>query len=168
MRRWLRTAWLAGGGCALASGMLLTAASPGLAATAGGTRADGTAAGRATATPDGRPLCAAPSRPVLAARMSAQIAVALRGRSSTVGLAVSAPAAGLSCAFQASRHFDSASVVKATILAALLYARGGDLSDDEENEADSMITEVGQRRRVRPVVRCRPRRAGAVPRARRA
>ncbi|MCW2930343.1 MAG: secreted protein [Actinomycetia bacterium] len=136
MRRWLRTAWLAGGGCVLASGMLLTAGSPSLAATAGGT-----APARTTATPDGQPLCIAPSRPALAARMSAQIAAALRGRSSTAGLAVSDPAAGLSCAFQASRHFDSASVVKATILAALLRARGGDLTDDEQDEATLMITE---------------------------
>ncbi|HEY6788088.1 MAG TPA: serine hydrolase [Trebonia sp.] len=136
MQRWLRTASLAGGGCVLAGGMLLAAASPGLAATA-----SGTAPVRAAATPDGQPLCTAPSRPALAARMSAQIAAALQGRSSTVGLAVSDPAAGLSCAFQASRHFDSASVVKATILAALLRARGGDLTDDEQDEATLMITE---------------------------
>ncbi|HEX3955541.1 MAG TPA: serine hydrolase [Trebonia sp.] len=136
MRHWLRTASLAGGGCVLAGGMLLAAASPGLAATA-----IGTAPARAAATPAGQPLCTAPSRPALAARMSAQIAAALQGRSSTVGLAVSDPAAGLSCAFQASRHFDSASVVKATILAALLRARGGDLTDDEQDEATLMITE---------------------------
>jgi hypothetical protein len=143
MRRWLRVAWLAGGGCALAGGMLLGgAASPGLAATAGRTGPIGAAApARNTVAPDGQPLCTAPSRPALAARMSAQIAAALQGRSSTVGLAVSDPAAGLSCAFQASRHFDSASVVKATILAALLRARGGDLTDDERDEATLMITE---------------------------
>jgi hypothetical protein len=143
MRRWLRVAWLAGGGCALAGGMLLGgAASPGLAATAGRAALVGAAApARNTVAPDGQPLCTAPSRPALAARMSAQIAAALQGRSSTVGLAVSDPAAGLSCAFQASRHFDSASVVKATILAALLRARGGGLTDDERDEATLMITE---------------------------
>ena len=133
---WLRPAWLAGGGCALAGGVLLAAAGPGLAATAGGT-----APVRVTAAPDERPLCTAPSRPALAARMSAQIAAALRGRSSTVGLAVTDPAAGLSCAFQASRPFDSASVVKATILAALLHARDGGLTGGERDEATLMITE---------------------------
>jgi hypothetical protein len=134
---WLRPTWLAGGGCVLAGGALFAAAaSPGLAATAGGA-----APVRLTAARDERPLCTAPSRPVLAARMSEQIAAALRGRSSAVGLAVADPAAGLSCAFQASRRFDSASVVKATILAALLHARGGGLTDDEQDEAASMITE---------------------------
>jgi hypothetical protein len=141
MWRWLRTAWLAGGGCALAGGMLLAEVGPGLAATAGGTTPIDTTAIDTTAAPGGQPLCTAPPRPVLAARMSAQIAAALRGRSSTVGLAVSDPAAGLSCGFQASRQFDSASVVKATILAALLHARGGDLTDDEQHEATAMITE---------------------------
>jgi Beta-lactamase enzyme family len=147
MRGWLRVAWLAGGGCALAGGMLLGgAASPGLAATAGRSApvravVVSTVPVHTAAAPDGQPLCTAPSRPALAARMSARIAAALQGRSSTVGLAVSDPAAGLSCAFQASRHFDSASVVKATILAALLRARGGGLTDDEQHEATLMITE---------------------------
>jgi beta-lactamase class A len=141
MRRGLRTAWLACGGCLLAGGLLLAAAGPGLAATTDGTAPIGTASLRTVATPNGRPLCTASSRPALAARMSAQIAATLQGRSSTVGLAVSAPAAGLSCAFQASRQFDSASVVKATILAALLHARGGGLTDDEQDEATLMITE---------------------------
>ena len=108
----------------LAGGMLLAMAGPGLAA-----------------LPQGQPLCTAPSRPALAARMSVQMAAALHGRSSTVGLAVTDPAAGLSCAFQASRQFDSASVVKATILAALLRARGGRLTSGEQGEATLMITE---------------------------
>jgi hypothetical protein len=116
--------------------MLLAAAHQGSTAMADGSVPIGTAV-----TPTGQPLCTAPSRPALAARMSTQLAAALRERSSTVGLAVSDPTAGLSCAFQASRQFDSASVVKATLLAALLRARGGSLTDQEQDEATLMITD---------------------------
>jgi len=86
-------------------------------------------------------VCSSPTHPQLAARMSVAIAAAVRGRESGTGLAVSAPAAGLTCELHASRQFDSASVVKATILAALLHRDGGDPTGWERQEATWMITQ---------------------------
>ena len=85
-------------------------------------------------------ICSSASDPGLAAEMSGQITAALRGRQSAVGLAVSDPATGLACELDASRQFDSASVVKATILAALLH-RDAQPDEAERLEATQMITE---------------------------
>ena len=57
--------------------------------------------------------------------MARGILAALRGRSSVVGLAASDPQYNLTCNFHASRHFDAASVIKATIISALLLKVGG-------------------------------------------
>ena len=65
-------------------------------------------------------FCRSSSHPALAARISRDLQAARRGRVSSVAVAVDAPAAGLTCALNGSRHFDSASVVKVTILGALL------------------------------------------------
>jgi len=65
-------------------------------------------------------ICRSSSHPALAARISGDLQAARRGRVSSVALAVDAPAAGLTCSLKGSRHFDSASVVKVTILGALL------------------------------------------------
>jgi hypothetical protein len=65
-------------------------------------------------------ICRSSSHPALAARISGDIQAARRGRVSSVAVAVDAPAAGLTCSLNGSRHFDSASVVKVTILGALL------------------------------------------------
>jgi hypothetical protein len=64
--------------------------------------------------------CRSGSDPALAARLAAGIDAAARHRVSAVAVAVSDPATGLHCWLNASAHFDSASVVKATILGALL------------------------------------------------
>jgi len=85
-------------------------------------------------------MCSSASNPGLADEMSGQITAALRGRQSAVGLAVSDPATGLACELDASRHFDSASVVKATILAALLH-RDAQPDEAERLAATRMITE---------------------------
>ena len=101
------------GGAALAALLPLAAAAPATAA----------ARPAAPAMPANRPaapLCRSAAHPALAARLSADLAAALRGRTDTVAIAVRDPAGGLSCALHASRHFDSASVVKATIMAAVL------------------------------------------------
>src|ERR1035441_2746553 len=64
--------------------------------------------------------CASPARPALAARLSRDIRSALPGPLSLVGLRVDDKSQQLSCWLNARTHFDSASVVKATILGALL------------------------------------------------
>ena len=65
-------------------------------------------------------VCRSSSHPALAARISGDIQAARRGRVSSVAVAVDAPAVGLTCSLNGSQHFDSASVVKVTILGALL------------------------------------------------
>src|ERR1700757_379201 len=65
-------------------------------------------------------ICRSSSHPALVARISGDIQAARRGRVSSAAVAVDAPAAGLTCSLNGSWHFDSASVVKVTILAALL------------------------------------------------
>jgi len=65
-------------------------------------------------------ICRSSSHPALAAKISGDIQAARRGRVSSVAVAVDAPAVGLTCSLNGSQHFDSASVVKATILGALL------------------------------------------------
>lgn len=80
---------------------------------------------------------------LLAARLSAGITAALRDRSSSVALDVDDPSAGISCQLDADQDFDSASIVKATILAALLCERAEDqesLSAAEQQLATEMIT----------------------------
>jgi len=64
--------------------------------------------------------CRSASHPALAARLAADIDAAMRHRVSAVAVGVSDPAAGLQCWLNSSEHFDSASVIKVTILAALL------------------------------------------------
>jgi beta-lactamase class A len=66
-------------------------------------------------------ICRSSSHSALAARISSDIQAARRGRVSSVAVAVDAPAVGLACSLNGSRHFDSASVVKVTILGALLH-----------------------------------------------
>jgi beta-lactamase class A len=65
-------------------------------------------------------VCGSRSHAALAARLARDIAAARRGRESTVAVAVDDPGAGLACWLNASAQFDSASVVKVTILGALL------------------------------------------------
>lgn len=110
----------------LATGVAGLAASPASAAVRAG--------------PPAGAICSSASDPGLAAEMSGQITAALGGRQSAVGLAVSDPATGLACELDASRQFDSASVVKATILAALLH-RDAQPDEAERLEATRMITE---------------------------
>jgi hypothetical protein len=75
---------------------------------------------------DGRPaaassaICQSSSHPALAATLSRDIRAALRGRVSAVAVGVDAPGHRLVCWLNSSQPFDSASVVKVTILGALL------------------------------------------------
>src|SRR5260370_33735275 len=65
-------------------------------------------------------VCGSARPPALAARLSSGIIAALRGRSSTVGLTVDDRVTGVTCRLHPHWHVDSASVVKVTILSALL------------------------------------------------
>jgi beta-lactamase class A len=65
-------------------------------------------------------VCMSSAHPGLAARMSRDIQAAHRDRISIVAVGVDDPVLGIECRLGSSRHFDSASVVKATILGALL------------------------------------------------
>ena len=65
-------------------------------------------------------ICGSSSHSALAARIGRDIQAARRGRVSTVAVAVDDPGLGLVCWLNRFRPFDSASVVKVTILGALL------------------------------------------------
>jgi hypothetical protein len=94
-------------------------ATRGAAAQAGAARS--AAAGAAGATGAKAAICRSAAHPALAARISRGIKAAISKRSSIVGVSADDRITGVTCAFQPDRHFYSASVVKATILAALLH-----------------------------------------------
>ncbi len=88
-------------------------------------------------------VCSSPSHSALAATLARGIQAARRGRVSTVAVRVDDPAAGLSCGLNSSLHFDSASVVKVTILGALLRKAMDQhryLTGTEAARARAMIT----------------------------
>jgi beta-lactamase class A len=85
------------------------------------------AAPAASASPAGPGLtaaaavaCTSTSHPAMAAALARDIQAARRGRSSTVAVWVDAPGTGVTCSLSGSSHFDSASIVKVTILGATL------------------------------------------------
>src|SRR6202034_2622931 len=88
-------------------------------------------------------LCTAPAdHRALAARVSADISAGLRGRNGQHAVSVYDRVTGLNCVYNGSKHFDSASIVKAIILGALLrwhQQTRTSLSEWEENEATLMI-----------------------------
>jgi beta-lactamase class A len=88
--------------------------------------------------------CKSSSHSALAARLDRDIDRALRGRVSAVAVGVDDPGRGLQCWLNSSAHFDSASVVKVTILAALLRKAQDQhryLTRTETALAEEMITE---------------------------
>jgi beta-lactamase class A len=100
----------------------------------------GAAAGQAGAS---SARCSSSSHPALAARIGRDIQAARRGRVSTVAVAVDDPGLGLECWLNRFSGFDSASVIKVTILAALLRKaedQHRDLTATEAGRARSMIT----------------------------
>jgi beta-lactamase class A len=100
----------------------------------------GAAAGPAAAS---SASCSSSSHPALAARIGRDIQAARRGRASTVAVAVDDPGLGLVCWLNRFSSFDSASVVKVTILAALLRKaedQHRNLTATEAARARSMIT----------------------------
>jgi beta-lactamase class A len=101
----------------------------------------GAVAGRAAAA---SATCKSSSHPALAATIGRDIAAARRGRVSTVAVAVDDPGLGLECWLNRFSTFDSASVIKVTILAALLRKAEDQhrhLTATEAAQAKLMITE---------------------------
>jgi Beta-lactamase enzyme family len=98
-------------------------------------------AGDVTAT--GSSICQSPTHPGLAARLSNGILAALRGRSSAVGLTVDDRVTRVTCTLHPHWHIESASVVKVTILSALLRKVHGPrrLTRAQRNLAYLMITQ---------------------------
>ena len=100
--------------------------------------------GSATAASAASPICTSAKRPSLAARISRGIKDALADRKdSVVGLAASDPALDLTCQFQQRLHFYAASVIKVTIISALLlkvHGPGG-LTKRQRHLAYLMITQ---------------------------
>jgi beta-lactamase class A len=88
-------------------------------------------------------ICTAPAKYAsLATRLSKDITAAIRGRSGSIAIRVEDARTGVECRYNEGRRSHSASVVKATILAALLYWRQHthtSLTSTEKHEATLMI-----------------------------
>lgn len=97
----------------------------------------------ATAPAVATPICTAPkAHAALAARLSKDIAAAMHGRSGHIAVRVEDVKTGVECRYNEGSRGHSASVVKATILAALLYWRQQthtSLTSTEKSEATLMI-----------------------------
>jgi hypothetical protein len=89
------------------------------------------------------PVCFSAAHPKLAARMSSGIMAALRGRRSLVGLTFADTSLRVTCKVNRGGHFYAASVIKVTIISALLEKTGGvsHLTTAQRSLAWSMITE---------------------------
>jgi Beta-lactamase enzyme family len=87
-------------------------------------------------------LCTSAKHPVMAARMTTRLDLSLEGRQSSVGLAAYDGRLGLICTLHPGWHFISASTIKATIISALLWKKGGPdhLTSTERSLAWKMIT----------------------------
>jgi Beta-lactamase enzyme family len=88
-------------------------------------------------------ICASSSHPALAARIGRAVEAVRRDRTSFVAVEVDDPGAGVVCRLDSTSHFDSASVVKVTILGALLrkaQAEHRSLTRAERALAWAMIT----------------------------
>jgi beta-lactamase class A len=91
------------------------------------------------------PLCTAPrAYATLAAKLSKDISAAVAGRSGHIAIRVEDVRTGVECRYNEGTRSHSASVIKATILAALLYWRQQthtSLSTAEQDDAYTMITQ---------------------------
>jgi hypothetical protein len=124
--------------------MVLAAASVAVAVgTAGTIAVVGTGAARATnsaaALPNNTCTATTKAQAALAAKLTKDINAALSGRTSITGIRVEDRLRGIECRYSEGRRFDSASVVKASLLAATLWWRHGVLSSHEQAEATLMI-----------------------------
>jgi hypothetical protein len=89
-----------------------------------------------------RAVCVSAQHPKLAARLARNITSAVHGRHSAVGLAVADPRLKLACRLDRGSHFYAASVIKVTIIAALLRKIGGrpHMTKRQRSLAWAMIT----------------------------
>ncbi|RSO06865.1 hypothetical protein DMH18_25740 [Streptomyces sp. WAC 06783] len=78
--------------------------------------------------------------PELARKLADDIAKALAGRKSMASLSFYDRPTATRCTFDPDKQYDSASVVKTIILGALLYQKGGTLTEAEDALARKMIT----------------------------
>ncbi|MCP2340442.1 serine hydrolase [Actinomadura rupiterrae] len=95
------------------------------------------------ATADAASICSSKTSPTTARRLGTAIAAALRGRTGTESVAVYDRERRLWCGVSSGSHYDSASVVKATILGALLRKvldEKRHMSASEKSLAKKMIT----------------------------
>jgi hypothetical protein len=138
VKKGMRTA-LATGSAALA----LAATTIAVVGTAQADKATGQASTAATPAVSAPPLCSAPrAQAVLAAKLSKDISAAIRGRAGHIAIRVEDVRTGVECRYNEGSRSHSASVVKATILAALLYWRQQthtSLTSTEKSEATIMI-----------------------------
>jgi beta-lactamase class A len=102
-----------------------------------------TAGGPAHASAPSSAICTAPTKYAsLATKLSKDIAAAIRGRSGYIAIRVEDVRTGVECRYNEGHRSHSASVVKATILAALLYWRQHthtSLTSTEKHDATLMI-----------------------------
>jgi hypothetical protein len=122
--------------------MLTAATSVALIGAAAALPATATAASAAAAK--AAPICTSAKHPFIAAKISAGISAAIAARpGSFVGLDAADAADGLSCQLHETDHFYAASVIKVTILSALLMKVGGPshLTSAQSNLAYQMITQ---------------------------
>jgi beta-lactamase class A len=126
---------------ALSAAVLASAVTPASAQPATATATATSAAGAATDA--AHPVCFSAEHPRLAARLSRNLGSALRGRRSDVGLTFADPGLKVTCKINRTGHFDAASVIKVTIISALLRKIGGTshLTRGQRALAWSMITE---------------------------
>jgi Beta-lactamase enzyme family len=114
-------------------------------ATSAAATAKASTAGSATLATVTEGLCTAPAAGrALAAQLSADILKGLRGRNGVHAVSVYDRVTGVYCLYNGSQHFDSASIVKAIIMAALLrwhQSTNTPLSSWEKSEATLMITQ---------------------------
>jgi beta-lactamase class A len=114
-------------------------------ATAGTIAAVGMGSARATSTatqPNNTCVATTNAQAALAAKLTTDIKAALSGRQSITGVRVEDRIRKIECRFNEGRRFDSASVVKASILAAVLrwhQETNTSLSSTERSEATIMI-----------------------------
>jgi hypothetical protein len=108
-----------------------------------GAPASASAGAAPSATAASTAICTAPAKYAsLAAKLSTDIAAAVRGRTGSIAIRVEDVRTGVECRYNEGRRSHSASVVKATILAALLYWRQQthtSLTSTEKQEATLMI-----------------------------
>ncbi|RDG36743.1 serine hydrolase [Streptomyces corynorhini] len=99
-----------------------------------------TAAPAAAATPS---VACTSGKAGLAAKLSKDITAALKGRKSTTALSLHDRTTNTRCTLRATQQYDSASVVKVTVLATLLWdaqKTGRALTTSEKNLVTAMIT----------------------------